>query len=219
MWSIELEGYRKWNQGQVTNAEAFALNAGSSIGNTAVAGNANYTGVDFQLGWSSVNHKLLLNYSWMDARAHYPAVSAGAIREWYCRNHEVKANYRWAYRGWSCSFIQVVTDGAPYTALAGFYTLNLPGSEDRVLPVAGSPGAALTPWYLRTDFIAGYEWNWGAHRLTLNAAVYNVFNRTNIRAVQYIVRPNEENTAGYDVVERSIQMIGRMPTAHLSWQF
>jgi hypothetical protein len=184
-----------------------------------VAGNADYYGVDFQLGWSSVNHKVLLNYSWMYARAHYPAVSAGAIREWYYRSHEVKANYRWAYKGWSCSFIQVVTDGAPYTALAGFYTLNLPGSEDRVLPIAGSPSAAQTPWYLRTDVIAGYEWNWGAHRMTLNASVYNVFNRTNIRSVQYIVKPNEENTAGYDVVERSIQMIGRMPTAHLSWQF
>lgn len=219
MWSIELEGYRKWNQGQVTNAEAFALNAGSSTGNTAVAGNADFNGVDFQLGWSSVNHKVLLNYSWMDARSHYPAISAGAIREWYFRNHELKANYSWTYRGWSCSFIQVVTDGAPYTALAGFYTLNLPGSEDRVLPVAGSPSAAQTPWYLRTDVIAGYEWNWGAHRLTLNAAVYNVFDRTNIRSVQYSVKPNEENTAGYDVVERSIQMIGRMPTAHLSWQF
>jgi ferric enterobactin receptor len=219
MWSIELEGYRKWNQGQVTNAQAFALNSGSSAGSTSVAGNADYTGADVQLGWSSLHHKVLLNYSWMNARAHYPSISQGAIREWYYRNHEVKANYRWAYKGWSCSFIQVLTDGAPYTSLAGVYTLNLPGAQDLVLPVAGSPSAAQTPWYFRTDVVAGYEWNWGAHRLTLNAAVYNVFDRTNIRAVQYNVKPNEQNPAGYDIVERSIQMIGRMPTAHLVWQF
>jgi len=37
--------------------------------------------------------------------------------------------------------------------------------------------------------------------------------------VQYIVEPNEQNPAGYDIIERSIQMIGRMPTAHLIWQF
>lgn len=217
-FTLDVEGYRKWNKGQVTNAPSFDLNAGAGGGLTTVIGDADIVGVDVQLNLKTQNHSLILAYGWMQANAHYTDISPTTISETYYRNHEVKMNYSWRKRGWSMSLLQIISDGAPYTALAGFYSFDLPGATDRVLPVAGGPNASRTPWYVRTDIVAGYEWNWGAHRMTLHGAIYNVLNRTNSRGVQYTVVP-KNNPAGYTVNERSIQMIGRMPSVHLSWQF
>jgi hypothetical protein len=218
-WSIDVEAYSKWNQGQVTNAQLFKLNAGAGGEIISVVGAADIRGMDALLQWKMQNHIASLGYSWMNARSYYPDISPSGIRESFVRSHEVKANYTWKRNGWNLSFLQIITDGAPFTALNGFYTFNLPGSANVVLPVSGSPNSTQTPWYIRTDVVAGYEWNWGAHRLTLQGAVYNLFNRTNLRAIQYNVVPKAETVAGYTVAERSIQMIGRVPSLHLSWQF
>jgi hypothetical protein len=218
-FSLEVEAYRKWNEGQVTNAQSFELNAGASGEMTTVVGNADIIGMDAQMNWKWQNHAVILAYGWMHARANYPDIAAANIRESYYRNHELKVNYSWRRRGWSFSLLEVMTDGAPYTALAGFYSLNLPGDMDRILPIPGGANAAQTPWYVRTDVVAAYEWTWGSNRLALQGAIYNLLNRTNTRGVQYTVVPTNQNPEGFRIIERSVLMIGRIPSIHLSWQF
>jgi hypothetical protein len=211
-WSVDAEFYRKWNRGQVANSTQL-------LQSDAAWGNSDAIGMDCLLQFNHKGHRAMVSYSFVNALSTYSPWISGRIVESYFRKHEVKCNYEWKRGHWSFSVMQLLSSGAPYTSLLGTYTLNLPGNNQQVLPVMGDLNTDRTSYYMRTDFMAGYHWNWGGHRLALNAGVYNLFDRQNYRGIQYSVQRQSAESGDYTVQQRKVLMIGRIPSIHLSWQF
>lgn len=209
---VDVEGYIRRNEGVVSSQWYFT-------GNTIYQGTAEIYGVDVLVMKDYRRHHFTAGYSWMDAMADYPTAGLYDIPMNYWINHEVKFNYELKLKSWSINAFWVFGTGAPYTPLLGTYLMNLPDGHTREFPVYGSFNSATLPDYHRLDLAATWRKDMRKFKLELAASVFNVYNRNNLRNIQYVVLNNYNEEGRLNIGSRSVGMLGFLPSLLIKLKF
>ncbi|MFM7727764.1 MAG: hypothetical protein ACKO7B_13745, partial [Flavobacteriales bacterium] len=198
--------------GQVLDASAGQFS--TQLFNSFYVGTARACGIDAVIQYEHLPHKVLLSGSWLNARSNYEGLDIENITETHNRTLEGKLAYEWTRGAWNVSGFLIAASGAPFTALLGSYSFQMPDGSQRTIPVFGGYNRASTATYVRADVSASYRWQWKNARWQFVASVYNVLNTPNYRAIQYSVSPNSPA-----INERQIRMLGCIPSLNLICQF
>jgi len=219
-WLLDVEGYVKQNNGLFVNAGIFGRTDSARYQSEILTGNGTTYGVDvlLQRDWKR-------QYAWISYSLIYSLnefeLNEGwqMIHEPYIRQHEAKFYYEYKSKYWSFSALWVVGSGKPYTPYLGKYTFDLPNGTQRTLPVFGDLNSGLLEPYHRLDISAAYHFNLKKTEGKLQFSVFNVYDKKNVRDIQYIaVRDNNDNN-DYQVVERKVNMLPFLPSINLQIRF
>ena len=211
-WSADAEAYYKLTQGQVLDAAAGQFSSG--VSNLFFVGSSRALGLDATFQYEQAPHRLLVSASWLKALSNYHGFDITNVDETYNRMIEGKMAYEWTRGAWNASAFIIAASGAPYTALLGSSSFDMPDGTQRTIPLFGGYNRALTDPYVRADLSASYRWQWKNARWQLVASIYNLLNTPNYRAYQYSASSNSPQ-----VNAREIRMLGRIPSVNLICQF
>lgn len=219
-WSLQTDFYNKWNKGIAFSPGRYAepLIAGVVLPGI-ITGNGFARGVDVLADYFYKHHHFLASYTLLRAESQYGAIEQTHLPEFFEQRHELKLAYEFHVRGWSFSSGWVYGSGRPYTPYLGDLTYVLPNNESRKLPYFGQINSARLPAYHRLDLAVSKKFTLRATEIDLTAAVYNVYNRKNVRDFQYRALRPMMNVANYTVDVKPLEMIGFLPTLHLSIKF
>jgi hypothetical protein len=214
-WNVDVEAFVKRTQGQSLDASAGQYANVDFQG--FFSGIAYANGIDAAVQWERPPHRLLTSFSRVWASSDYSGFDQMQIQESYIRTHEGKLVYEWKKGAWNTSIVLLAAQGAPYTALLGMHSYQLPDGSVNSFPIFGGYNRANTTAYYRMDLAVGYRWQWFNTRWQLNLSVYNILDTPNYRAVQYSL--SKANTGESIMSQREVRMIGRVPSINLICQF
>jgi outer membrane receptor protein involved in Fe transport len=135
----------------------------------------------------------------------------------YDQLHEVKCYYEFSWKSFDASLIWVYGSGRPFTPFYGYYSVVNVGGNSTAIPIYGAINGTRLPAYHRLDLSAGYTLALEKITWSLRGGVYNLYDRTNIRDVQYLSFPSDDG--GTTIEKRNITMIGRVPSIQLTIAF
>jgi hypothetical protein len=216
-FNIQAECFRKWNRGLAFSPGPYAepLIAGTTLPQT-LSGNGTSAGVDVLFDYFSHHHHFIAGYTWLKAVSHFSEISFEPVPEFFEQRHEIKTAYEFKMKGWAFSASWVYGSGRPYTPYLGDLIYELPNDQIRRLPYFGEINSSRLPAYHRLDLAAAKQWMIGRSEITVSAAVYNLYNRTNVRDYQYRSIRSSINSHDYIAGIQSINMIGFLPTINVS---
>ena len=113
----------------------------------------------------------------------------------------------------------VYGSGRPYTPYLGSYPFPLPDGSSRQLPVYGDLNSARLPEYHRADVSVSYQFYFRNTRARIQLSCYNVYNRKNIRDIQYLTVDTGPGQNDFTITERKVLMLGFLPSLNLSLRF
>ncbi|MBL0315417.1 MAG: carboxypeptidase-like regulatory domain-containing protein [Flavobacteriales bacterium] len=209
---LDVEGYARRNEGVVSSQWYFT-------GSALYQGTAEIYGIDVLIMKDYHRHHFTAGYSWMNAKADYPTASLYDIPMNYWINHEVKFNYELKLKSWSINAFWVYGTGAPYTPLLGTYVMDLPDGHSREFPVYGRFNSATLPDYHRLDLAATWRKDTRKLKLELAASIFNVYNRSNLKNIQYVVLNNYNDEGRLNIGSRSVGMLGILPSIMIRLKF
>lgn len=210
--TLDIETFLKKNEGIITDQNF--LTDGKLFN-----GSATIYGVDLMLQKDYKRHHFLAAYSWLNATADFPTANLFDISLFYWINHEVKFNYELKLKNWSINALWVYSSGGPFTSLLGSYSIALPDGTSREMPVYGKYNSSRLPDYHRLDLTLAWKKNFKNCRLEIVASVFNVYNRSNVRNIQYVVLNNYNDAGRLSIGQRNIGMLGLLPSLMMRLQF
>jgi outer membrane receptor for ferrienterochelin and colicin len=129
----------------------------------------------------------------------------------------VKCYYEFRWNSLDASLIWIYGSGRPFTPFYGYYNVANVGGNSTAIPIYGAINGTRLPAYHRLDLSVGYTLVKDNITWSLRGGVYNVYDRVNIRDVQYLSFPS--NTGENVIEKRNIAMIGRVPSLQLTIAF
>lgn len=217
-WTFDAEGYYKRTNGNILNRSLYG-NTSLTVEVPFLIGQGRAYGADFLLSKDYKRHHIVVSYSLMKTESDFPEAQLKNIPEVFDQRHELKLNYQLNLKRWDFSLFWVYGSGRPFTPLLGTYNFQLPDGEFRKLPVYGNPNSARLPEYHRLDVTAAYHFMLGSTRVNIQASVFNVYNRVNVRDIQYLTARTSSNPNDFSVAKRSLQMLGFLPSLNLKLNF
>jgi ferric enterobactin receptor len=219
-WTLQTDFFNKWNRGIAFSPGRYAepLIASSALPEI-ISGNGFARGVDILVDYFHKHHHLLASYTLLRAETHYGEIYPARLPEFFEQRHEMKLAYEFQIRGWSFSCGWVYGSGRPYTPYLGDLLYTLPNDETRKLPYFGQINSARLPAYHRLELAIAKQFTLGSTEMNITAAVYNVYDRNNVRDYQYRALRPAMNSADFTGDIKAISMIGFLPTLHLSFKF
>ncbi len=219
-WTLDVESYLKQNNGLFVNTGIYGRTDSARYQSQIWSGEGMTYGTDVLLEHNWKKQHAWISYSLMYARSEFETDEGlQAIREPFIRQHEAKFYYQYQPRRWSFSAFWVFGSGKPYTPYLGNYAFNLPNGTSRSLPVFGRLNSGILEPYHRLDISAAYHFNMKRAEGKLQFSIFNVYDRKNVRDIQYIaVRESVENN-DYKVVERKVNMLPFLPNLNLQLRF
>jgi len=181
-------------------------------------GNAYSLGFDVMLNQAIRQHNFSLSYSLSKTRYRIDNLDqTGDIASKYDQLHEVKCYYEFRWNSLDASLIWIYGSGRPFTPFYGYYNVANVGGNSTAIPIYGAINGTRLPAYHRLDLSVGYTLVKDNITCSLRGGVYNVYDRVNIRDVQYLSFPS--NTGENVIEKRNIAMIGRVPSLQLTIAF
>jgi ferric enterobactin receptor len=217
-WTFDVESYFKITEGNILNSTILGL-AGSQSADNFFVGQGRAIGADVLLSKDVKRHHFVLSYSMMKTEVDFLKEQLINIPEVFDQRHELKFNYQLNLKKWDFSVFWVFGSGRPYTPVLGTYNLSLPDGEFRKLPVYGRPNSARLPEYHRLDITGSYHFVAGSTGITIQASVFNAYNRINLRDIQYLIVRESNDPNDYSIAQRSLRMLGFLPSLNLKLSF
>ncbi len=217
-WTFDVESYYKLTEGNILNRSLFG-NSNVTVDLPFLIGQGRAFGADFLLSKDVKRHHMVLSYSIMKTEVNFMLYQLKNVPEVFDQRHELKLNYQLNLKRWDFSLFWVFGSGRPYTPVLGTYNFQLPDGEIRKLPVYGKPNSARLPEYHRLDVTAAYHFVLGSTRINIQASVFNVYNRINIRDIQYLTLRTSSNANDFTISKRSLRMLGFLPSVNLKFNF
>jgi hypothetical protein len=181
-------------------------------------GDAYTFGFDVMLNKVFGQHNISLSYTLSKTRYRIDNLDQpGDIASKYDQLHEGKCYYEFRWKSFDASLIWVYGSGRPFTAFYGYYDVANVGGNSTSIPIYGAINGTRLPAYHRLDLSLGYTLAREKITWSLRGGVYNVYDRTNIRDVQYLSFPSIDG--GNSIERRNIAMIGRVPSLQLTIAF
>ncbi len=216
-WTLDIEGYQKWNEGNILNTN-FYNNATGNEG-SLLEGRGRSAGADVLLTKNYKRHHLILGYSLLKAVADFPLDGFVDIPEVFEQRHELKFNYELHLKKWDIALFWVYGSGRPFTPLLGTYDFPLPDGNTRKLPVYGELNSARLPVYHRMDITAAWRFLLGKMAGSIQFSIFNVYNQSNVRDIQYRALRMSNNPNDFVVDKRDVAMLGLLPSINLKLKF
>lgn len=216
-WIIDVETYRKWNDGNILNTNSYINATGNSL--KVLAGRGEAVGADILVMRNYRRHHIMLGYSLLKTSTDFPLDGFYNIPEIFEQRHEFKFNYEWHLKKWDLAVFWVYGSGRPYTPLLGTYDFPLPDGNSRKLPVYGELNSARLPAYHRMDFTVAWRFMLGKIAGSLQFSLFNVYNQPNVRDIQYRALRNSNNPNDFAVDKRDVSMLGFLPSLNLKLKF
>ena len=218
-WTVDVEGYYKKNEGNITNVGIYASALTSVSPDSIIAGKGEAYGMDVFLQRDFRRSHTWISYSLLKAESKFSSLDATIIPEFFEQRHEVKLYYEMKFRRYDFSVLGVYGSGRPYTPLLGTYDFLLPDGSLRTLPVYGNLNSARLPAYHRVDIALAYNFVLGKMKGKLMISAFNIYNRQNVRDIQYLAVRAGNDPYDYKVAERKVNMLGFLPTINLQLRF
>lgn len=215
-WQLDIEGYVKKNRGvamdigqwywQEDNTSQVATGTGSTIG------------FDIFLKRERTKSDFWISYSLANSGMQFSALDlSNNLVPGYEHLHEVKVYYEWKWKRWNIWATWVYGSGRPYTPLLGETSVETVNGSIVQTPVYGELNSARLKPYHRLDAGAGYRIEHDRHSWNFVVNLTNVYNRVNIRDIQYLSYLRGDGT--YTVTGRNIEMIGFIPSFQIAYSF
>ncbi len=181
-------------------------------------GDAYAFGFDFMLNKVVGQHNVSLSYSLSKTKYRIDNLDQEeAVSPRYDQLHEVKCYYEFSWKSFDASLIWVYGSGRPFTPFYGYYNVVNVGGNSTAIPIYGAINGTRLPAYHRLDLSVGYTLALERITWSVRGGVYNLYDRTNIRDVQYLSFPSDDG--GTTIEKRNITMIGRVPSIQLTIAF
>lgn len=221
--TIDCEFYYKYLTGNTTFLGVYSSFIGSGvstdINHNIASGNGRSAGMDLLLQGDLGRHHGWVGYSLMKAESKFNIQDATNVPETFEQRHEIKLYYELELERWDFSLLWVYGSGRPYTPFLGTYTIDLPDGSSRSLPVYGDLNSLRLPAYIRTDIAMSYNFSFGKSRGKIQFSIFNLFNRANVKDIQYLAIKNDDVSGNFDIAERKINMLGFLPSVNLQLKF
>ena len=223
-WTFDLELFYKKNQGNTIYSGVFggteAFVVSDSISSDELLKGSGYAqGADFLIQYDAGYHHAWASYSLLEAIGRYTSLDETFIPESFEQRHEFKLYYQLESKRWDFSYLFVYGSGRPYTPYLGSYAFNLPDGSTRMLPLYGNLNSARLPAYHRMDLSLSYQFFFRNTRAKIQVSCYNIYNRKNIRDIQYLAESTGSGQNDFVIRERKILMLGILPSINLSLKF
>jgi hypothetical protein len=69
------------------------------------------------------------------------------------------------------------------------------------------------------DITGSYHFVAGSTGITIQASVFNAYNRINLRDIQYLIVRESNDPNDYSIAQRSLRMLGFLPSLNLKLSF
>ncbi|MFM9983778.1 MAG: carboxypeptidase-like regulatory domain-containing protein [Flavobacteriales bacterium] len=223
-WTLDLEAYYKKSRGNTVytgvygGSEAFVV-SDSISSNDLLYGSGYAYGADFLIQYDAGYHHAWAGYSWLTANSRYIELDEVVVPETFEQRHEFKIYYQLESKRWDFSLMWVYGSGRPYTPYLGSYPFPLPDGSTRQLPVYGNLNSARLPEYHRLDASLSYQFFFRNTRAKIQLSCFNVYNRQNIRDIQYLVKDTGPGQNDFSITERKVLMLGFLPSLNLNLRF
>ncbi len=208
-WQLDVEGYLKLQQGVAADFSMYQwLSNDNEI--DILSGDGYSIGMDLMLKKDGKGYDFWLAYSIAHTRTHFDDLDQQReVPPFYDQLHELKVYYEYQWKRWSFWTTWVYGSGRPYTPFLG--TINVEAVNDANIdyPIFGDINSARIAPYHRLDLGVGYKWQKEQSTFECRFTATNVYNRNNIRDIQYLSMPSENG--GFSILQREIGMIGFVP--------
>ena len=222
-WTIDCELYYKRQKGNTTFLGVYnsfiSNNDNISTAENIVVGDGQSMGMDLLLQGDFGKHHGWVGYTLMKAESKYEVQDATSVPEIFEQRHEVKIYYELELERWDFSLLWVYGSGRPYTPFLGVYDIDLPDGTATSLPIYGDLNSVRLPAYIRADLAFSYNFSFRKSRGKVQFSIFNLFDRDNVKDIQYLAIKNDDNTSNFEIAERRINMLGILPSINLQLKF
>lgn len=189
-WGLDVEGYVKEEENVIEFALLTASFDGNSITPSSQGNQSGYipyegtgrtVGVDVMVNYTSPSYASWIAYTLSKSTHSFNRILRGRdFPSSLDRRHQFKWVNEWALGRFSINGNVVYTSGRPYTDIA-ILDPNL--NRDELRP---EDRIARLPDYARFDLGAQYQFKLGPTKANIGLSLYNLFNRRNVKYLQYI---------------------------------
>jgi hypothetical protein len=218
LWVVDIEAYYRGLSGVVEDPIDVRRYHPELTGGL-LTGSGRAKGIDILLQRSLGKHTGWFSASLGEVRYEFKNLEQSRVPASHDQLFEMKAVYlyRLPYIKLSAAF--VYGSGRPYTPLLGTYSLQLVNGDTREFPVFGEVNSGRLPEYHRLDIAATYTRSISDVILEGGISVYNIYGRQNVKDIQYFVSSTEGADQSLFVGQRTINMLGMIPTFKLNLSF
>ncbi len=217
---VDVEFFHHASTGQTLRLNHFTV-ADSTASATALwLGNGTQDGLELLARYDHGSMHAWLSYTWMQTHNQWQTdQGVKNYRAPHFRQHEAKLYLQYEPGRWSASLLWMIASGLPYTPYLGSYTYTLPNGATGTYPVMAQTNTGNLPAYHRLDLSVAYAFPVNRYSGKIQASALNVYNRKNLRDIQYLVERPATNDQNYTVRERPIRMLPFLPSLQIEFQF
>lgn len=214
-WLFDAETYYKTETGTVTYLYPQFGNPTGNLDFFATDGNRNIFGVDVMIKRNIKRHSIILGYTYLNSQTLHDDVNEG---EYFnspgIANHEIDLTYHYEINRWDFSAGFVFATGLPYTPVLGTFVVTLPSGEQQQFVSFGELNSVALEPYHRLDVEATYTMPIKNGSLQVGVSLYNVYNQTSVKFIDYYEVP-EENSTLYTLQKNNVYTLGFTPSVFL----
>ncbi len=212
-WELDAELYHRSERGIVELLYPEFDIATGRLDQFLIDGERLVYGLDALLKRQFKKQYIMASYTYLRANSRYEGFNEnGYFRSLGIPNHELGLVYRIQLDRWDLSSTFVLSSGLPYTPVLGTtFFENEFGDQTQVI-LLGDINSALTPWQHRLNLAAVYTFPFKSGAISVGASLFNVYNRTNVRFVDYFLIPQEDASMLSSVGRRDVPGLGIIPT-------
>ncbi|MCC6599833.1 MAG: carboxypeptidase-like regulatory domain-containing protein [Crocinitomicaceae bacterium] len=214
-WTLDAEAYLKFNRGSFEYLGPYTGKSDIAIApDNILKGRGKAQGIDLFLQKEWALQTCWLSYSLMKAYNDFDSGEELRIAELFDQRHEIKTGYQKKFKHWNVGVTWYYGTGRPYTPYLGSYDIHLISGYTVSVPVFGNLNSGRLPSYHRLDISGGYRFRWLGADIRINFSIFNTYNHTNVRDIQYLAFTDSDNDIA--IVQRNILMQGFLPSFNLS---
>ncbi len=219
---ISLESYLKRGDGLLEYLHGIYLTELDETveGELVTGGSSRARGMEILLQKKAGLYSGWISYSLSQVENRFPDLNGGIFfPALHDQRHEFKVVNLLNLKHWDFNATWIYASGRPYTEGIGTHATALSDGSEGYFIQVGQRNSLRLPAYHRLDLTATYKWRLGKVAGNAGAAVYNLYNRENIRTRRYrSYAPNSRTSSGRLLVA-NVTHLGITPNLFLSFDF
>ncbi len=216
-WQIDMEAYLKVNEGMAIDISQWMwLNMSDQI--RVVTGNGSVVGFDLFIKRDFGKSDFWIGYSLANTSMSFQELDLQSdLVPGYEHQHELKFYYEIRLKSFNVWANWIFGSGRPYTPYLGEIAVQTPNQSNLRVPVFADINSGRLNPYHRLDGGVTYKKEWNKGKIEVTANFNNIYNRRNIRDIQYLSFLREDGS--YLIQERRVEMLGFIPSLQIAYTF
>lgn len=216
-WELDMEAYLKVNEGMAVDVSQWMW-LGMNDDINVVKGNGSVVGFDLFLKRDFGQSDFWIGYSLANTTMAFDALDLqNDLVPGYEHQHELKMYYELKWRAFNFWMNWIFGSGRPFTPYLGEMPVTAANGSQLKVPVFADINSGRLIPYHRLDGGVTYQKEWSSGKLELTLNFNNIYNRRNIRDIQYLSFLREDGT--YLIQERKVEMLGFIPSLQIAYSF